>query len=507
MSKASEYFKSIPNLWSWRELCESLCEKSFGLDALEPESKRAGASVARIVTDSRLIESGDLFVALSGDPGTRFNPSTRSTVDGHSFVEQAIEQGAVGAMVGLGYARPPGVQEEQLIRVSDTYDGLWALGRLARSRYTGTVVAVTGSSGKTTAKTFLKYALKAYAPPGSFNNHIGVPLALANLDPSADFCVFEIGTNHPGEIEPLAQMVRPDWAILLNVHQAHIENFQNWEALRQEKLSIFNALGDKSHAIHEDRLGLSFGASFGFEDTADLRIGHIAGDTAEAVLDGEPIQMHIPGGGEHRALTAAAVVLLTKRCGADVSRATALPDSLVPAGRGQVRTYGGWQVIDDSYNANPDSMAQALSAALNRAAQRKSGPKSGLGEAVKANSARDSDRSEPDIAIQSVALVGEMLELGEHGPQAHADLAPLLQQFDKVFCVGEGWLRVAQNLGLAWFAQAEEELLEQVVELCTRNPDAGGVIVVKGSNRVFWAQQFVPSLCSKLTSALPPEAL
>jgi UDP-N-acetylmuramoyl-tripeptide--D-alanyl-D-alanine ligase len=135
----------------------------------------ATEDIYRVAIDSRLVEPGDLFVALAGDPGERFNPSVRSTADGHDYVADAASKGAAAALV----SRTQSVDIPQY-RVEDTYSGLWALGAAARNRLTGPVIAVTGSSGKTTAKTFLSKALDAYAPPGSLNNHIGVPLSLAN---------------------------------------------------------------------------------------------------------------------------------------------------------------------------------------------------------------------------------------------------------------------------------------------------------------------------------------
>ena len=219
---------SATPLWTWRELSQCL--------GLNPES---GPDVFRINTDSRTSKPGDLFVALPGEPGPRFNASYRSDVDGHDYAQNAISRGAVGALVHRDIDLPT----PKLV-VTDTYDGLWRLGSQAAARMTGTRFAITGSSGKTTAKSFLRAALDAYSAPGSFNNHLGVPLSLSNMPRDADFGVFEVGTNHPGEILPLAELVQPHVAIVLNVGVAHIENFANQAALRDEKLSIFKTLND-----------------------------------------------------------------------------------------------------------------------------------------------------------------------------------------------------------------------------------------------------------------------
>ena len=204
-------------LWTSQEL-NSLFAGAALDEAVVPGM--ATEDIYRVAIDSRLVEPGDLFVALAGDPGERFKPSIRSAADGHDYVAEAASKGAAAALV----SRIQSVDIPQF-RVEDTYSGLWALGSAARNRLAGPVIAVTGSSGKTTAKTFLSTALDAYAPPGSLNNHIGVPLSLANASQDAPGWVFEVGTSHPGEIAPLTQMVRPDLAMLLNVHNAHIENF------------------------------------------------------------------------------------------------------------------------------------------------------------------------------------------------------------------------------------------------------------------------------------------
>ncbi|MEM7080536.1 MAG: Mur ligase family protein, partial [Pseudomonadota bacterium] len=207
-------------LWQWETLTQGLTGRAD-----------AGPDIHGVAFDSRKVQPGDLFIALSGDPGTRFNPSYRSSTDGHNYIDAAATNGARGALIRTdsSYAGTLPV-----IRVADTYDGLWALGRLARARLQAPVIAVTGSSGKTTAKAFLGHALDAYIPQGSFNNHIGVPISLAAAPEQAAAYVLEIGTNHPGEIEPLAQMCAPDYAVVLNVHQAHIENFSNWAELVKE---------------------------------------------------------------------------------------------------------------------------------------------------------------------------------------------------------------------------------------------------------------------------------
>ena len=179
-----------------------------------------------------------------------FHPSARSTADGHDYVADALARGACCGL-GLQTSRRGGAA---------VHDAGYLHGPVAawcggEARLPGPVIAVTGSSGKTTAKTFLSAALEGYAPPGSFNNHIGVPLSLANAWQQAPAWVFEIGTSYPGEIQPLTEMVQPDLSILLNVHSAHIENFASRDALIEEKAAIFSTLPSSGLRVVHDALG------------------------------------------------------------------------------------------------------------------------------------------------------------------------------------------------------------------------------------------------------------
>ena len=437
-------------LWRWSDLCAAL-----GLP-LEP-----GPDVHRVHMDSRTTRQGDLFVALSGDPGRRFNPSARSSVDGHDYVLNAIRAGAVGALIQK--PQPPNTPQ---LRVADTYDGLWTLGRAARERMQGARIAITGSSGKTTAKSFLQAALDAYSAPGSFNNHIGVPLSLVNMPAAAEYGVFEVGTNHPGEIEPLAQLIAPRVAVVLNIGSAHLENFKDTAALRKEKLSIFNALEYKDNAIWHEEIDIEQGVSFGRSRRAHARLLTLDGDLATYRVFGQILTARVPGGGEHRAQTLAAVMLAVTLAQGDIQAALELSADLVPDGRGNEFNVQGVTVIDDSYNANPASMQAALDAFSAR----------------KGHGGR------------KVAVLGEMLELGRIGPDAHHGCVANARHFDKVFYVGAGFQAAASTQGYDWCAIADERLVDEVCSVL----QPGDAVLVKGSNRVFWQAQFVARLKSKL---------
>ena len=450
-------------LWRWPQLCQAL-----GL----PEC--AGPDVAGIALDSRRIRPGELFIALPGDPGPRFNASSRSDRDGHDFVQDALDQGAVGALISR-----PLTLDAPMLRVPDTLDGLWTLGRARRQALAGQVVAVTGSSGKTTAKNLLGAALSAFTTPGSLNNHLGVPLSLASTPAHARAAVYEIGTNHPGEIAMLSQLAQPTAALVLNVHPAHAEFFPGLDAIRQEKLSIHKGLKANSHFVLEqslDRGGLPDNlrvSTFGEGRAAHCRLLRCNGDQAVYQLDGQELRARVPGGGRHRAITLAAVLCILHRLGRAIEPACNLPDSLVPDGRGNVRLCAGITLFDDSYNANPASMAAALA---------------NLGNATG----------------RTIAVLGEMLELGAKSAAHHKALAPACARIDLVAGVGAGMkplmAKLPQAKGWLWREQADDALLQTLVA----GLRPGDQVLIKGSNRVFWATQFAARLAAALTERTPP---
>ncbi len=445
------------------------------LPAQSPNSRPLeGQPVTGVKVDSRQVVPGDLFVALAGDPGERFNPSKRSEIDGHDYLADALSRGAVAALV----SQRRDVPIDQYV-CTDTYAGLWRLGAQARSRLADPVIAITGSSGKTTAKYFLSAALDAYAPPGSLNNHIGVPLSLANAQLDAPAWVFEIGTSRPGEIQPLTAMVQPTLAILLNVQRAHIENFASRHALLAEKAEIFSTLPSDGLRVIHDELDLP-GYRFGYRQDAQARILGLENDVMALSLFGERISARVPGGGEHRALTLCACILATKLLQIDLEAVLSLEHSLVPQGRGNIRYRGGVEIVDDSYNANPASMEAALTAFL----------------ATPAKGRR-------------YVVLGDMRELGGESAQAHRRLiervvnAPSL---NGIVLVGDAMgqalsergggskgERIASN-SLMHYSNSSEALASAL----TKRLSPGDRLLVKGSNTIFWSENFVEQLLSYL---------
>ena len=440
-------------LWRWPELCRALSL---------PEAE--GPDLTGIGIDSRRIQPGELFVALAGDPGPRFQVSSRSDRDGHDFAAQALERGAAGALVHRDLAL-----NAPLLRVADTLDGLWALARHRRQALSGELIAVTGSSGKTTAKSLLGAAFNAFATAGSLNNHLGVPLSLASTPAGAASAVFEIGTNHPGEIEVLSRLVRPSVALVLNVHPAHIEFFADLDAIRKEKLSIYKGLQKNGLLIVEEsisRKGLPSGLrvlTFGEGEGAHCRLLRCDGNAASYRLAGREVRARVPGGGRHRAQSLGAVLCALAASGRDVQAACNLPDSLIPGGRGNERQCAGLTLIDDSYNANPASMKAALVGLGKRRGRR-------------------------------VAVLGEMLELGADSAALHEDLAAACARIDRIVAVGEGieplWRKLPARQRWLRRETADDELLQRLAA----DLRSGDLVLVKGSNRVFWSSRFAARL-------------
>ena len=354
------------------------------------------ANISRVTTDSRAVGVGDLFVAIRGE---RF--------DGHDFVNNALAAGAMAAVVRNDYERvvPAGAADAAsglLIRVDDP---IAALGRLAlyyrRSVIAGsaTVVAVTGSVGKTTTKQMIAHLLaarrKGAASPKSYNNNIGVPLTLLSVEPSHAFVVCEVGSNAPGEIDMLARLVEPEVAVITAVTECHLEKLGSLENVAQEKLSLLRHLKPGGAAIlNFDSELLRWNVerdrdyrklkrvSFGQWPEADLRltelrlVERVAGLSRRggkaSVNDAQPgcgfaftvndrfeYRLNVPG--RHNVLNALAAIGVARWFGMDHDEiARQLETFELPAMRLQVERVGRWTIINDAYNANPAAVAAAV---------------------------------------------------------------------------------------------------------------------------------------------------
>ena len=445
------------SLWTWSELCYAL-----GLaDARGPE-------IQGISIDSRVIEQGELFVALTGKARPEFNVLEDSGRDGHDFIASAVGQGASGV---LAHKRHP--SDVPTLYCQDTLNGLWELARYRRAQIEGTIVAVTGSSGKTTLKSFLSQALECPASEGSLNNHIGVPLSMARTSRDATRVVYEIGTNHPGEIAPLSKLARPNIVVVLNVLNAHIGNFANLGELREEKLSIGEGLTtDGCLIVHEDlyndarvRFPNLDVRSYGQSETTDYRYDMI--DIDQVAISTLDELVPIPGGGEHRAATLCATAAVLDVMGENAKNLHMISEEL-PPGRGRRFHVNGIHVIDESYNANPESMRKCL--------QHLSRQRGG----------------------RRVAIVGEMAELGDQTAELHATLVNELNTLDGVISVGSAMNSYAYQHLRSQVQWGAFDDIESLAAFCAETLESDDVVLVKGSNTVFWTRNFVPDLLAAL---------
>jgi UDP-N-acetylmuramoyl-tripeptide--D-alanyl-D-alanine ligase len=424
----------------------------------------ADFAVSGVAYDSREVGPGDLFVALKGE-----------TTDGHNYVEQAFRQGAAGVIVSEPVDGPH-------IRVQDTTVALNALGAASRARSQARIIGVTGSVGKTGTKEALFAALDRAVPDRvhrsvkSYNNHVGVPLSLARMPADTQFGVFEMGMNHAGELDALTRLVRPHVALVTAIAPAHSAFFSGEAAIADAKGEIFRGLEPGGTAIipfdspHHERLRaaaephagtiLTFGRSKGADVRATEAMRSAHGTLVNAVLPHGQLTFTVAMPGDHWVSNALAVLAAVEAVGGDLAAAgLALAEMEGLPGRGARRpihlTGGEALLIDESYNANPASMAATIRE---------------LGQ---------------EKASRRIALLGEMRELGTGSDGYHAALAdPLVEaKADAVILVGAGMRPLAESLAgrievdhVADAATARERLEDML--------RPGDAVLVKGSNAI-----------------------
>lgn len=372
--------------------------------------------VSGISIDSRAIAPGEAFFAIKGD-----------RVDGHDFASFAVANGAGLLVVSESKLPALGRLVTPMIVVQDVLQALVDLGCAARDRTAARIIAVTGSVGKTTTKEMLRQALvssgSVHASVASFNNHWGVPLTLARMPETTDYGIFEIGMNHVGEIRPLVGMVRPHVAIVTTIAPAHLGNFRDLEEIAAAKAEIFEGVVPGGHALLNldneqfaflekaaHAAGVSHVHSFGADPKAEFRLLDFVpgaeGGLLRASIGGQTLEVPMGAPGRHIAENAVAVLAAVHLAGGDVELAmTGLASMQAEKGRGRryrLAKDGGWfTLIDESYNANPASMRAAIALL------------------------RD---TEPHDGGRRIAVLGDMLEMGEHSPAVHAGLAgPLVE--------------------------------------------------------------------------------
>ena len=366
-----------------------------------------------VSSDSRAIRPDALFVAVKGE---RF--------DGHAYVESAFAQGAAAALVSRTVRVPWEFLSRPQFRVDDTVEAYGRLARYYRLRWGGKVIGVTGSNGKTTTREMLAHLLSAGYPltrsPKSFNNEIGVPSTIFGIEPEHELAIVEMGTSAPGEIAYLAGIARPDYGVITNIGETHLEGLGSIEGVALAKGELLDALGRDGVAFlnaddpwrqaladrHEGRTVL-----FGRSEKADVRCVHeerFDGGTRFRLADGAEFELNVPG--EHNVSNALAALAVCGEFGALDTAAERLRTFVAPDMRFQVTHIQGATLISDCYNANLRSMVAAV-------------------EEMDAMPCRG----------RRVMVCGDMLEMGAQANRMHWELGRRVgrSRIDEMFTVGD----------------------------------------------------------------------
>ncbi|MDH3202300.1 MAG: UDP-N-acetylmuramoyl-tripeptide--D-alanyl-D-alanine ligase [Myxococcales bacterium] len=432
-------------------------------------------SVAGVVTDSRAVADGNLFVALRGEH-----------FDAHDFVEQAAGAGATAVMVARGTTLPDHISA---VHVDDTLRALGDLAHAHRNAWTGTVIGITGSVGKTTTKDLAAAALdatgrKVLKTAGNLNNRIGVPMTILQLGPSFDTAVIEMGSSEPGEIARLAEIAAPDVGVVTRATLAHTEGLGSVEAVADEKMALLRALGPDGIAVtYGDDSALKKRAAvvmarrklfYGRAAENDVRVldWKIDQSHTQASLQvrGQATEVILQLLGEGAVLNAAAALATVFGLELSLEDAVRGMATLEPSpGRLHPRSGAGTRlVIDDTYNANPASVEVAVATARAVADQR---------------------------GAPLVVVLGDMKELGARSAEAHRKVGELVADADAFLFIGCGDamhesvdVANARGIDTLWFEDAAD-----CSQLSDRLP-LNAVVLVKGSRSMEMERAIAPML-------------
>lgn len=432
---------------------------------------RSKAEVTGYSIDSRTVAAGELFFAVRGE-----------RLDGHDYVESALANGAVAAVVSMRWLAPAGLKASQLLRVPD-HDGdgvlisLQQLARAVRRSWGKRVIGITGSAGKTTTKDAVAQVLSArfrvLKSQGNLNNGFGMPLQLLRLEPEHEVAVIEMGMNHAGEIAALAKIAEPDWAVVSNVAPVHLEYFADGiEGIARAKYELIQALPPEGVAVlncddaRVARFGEGMGeraVTYGTGECAQVRAVQIAEIGAEGVVftvtaNGEraSVQLHMLG--RHNVHNALAAIAVGLRSGMTLAEcAAALGELRAGDKRGEIVEWRGAAVINDCYNSNPralDAMVDALLAM--------------------------------PVAGRHIVVAGEMLELGTAGEALHRECGQHMAERGVEVVLGVRGMAAALVEG-AVSGGAEARFVatpEAAGEWLKENLQAGDAVLLKASRGV-----------------------
>jgi UDP-N-acetylmuramoyl-tripeptide--D-alanyl-D-alanine ligase len=432
--------------------------------AVPSDVEIAAPHVTGVSTDSRTVAAGDCFFAIAGD-----------NFDGHDYVSEVFRKGAACAVVSRAVNGEP--VPGPVLRVPDTIRALGDLAREYRRMNRFTVVAITGSVGKTTTRQIIHHVLsrrfRTHQASKSFNNNIGLPLTLLSADPQDEIIVAELGANHPGEIACLTRIAQPNIAVVTNVHPAHLEGFGDLATIVREKLSIAEGLaadgaliinGDIEPLVAACRSGGRAFRTFGKSAGATYRAENIACEALQSTftLRGTPVRLPLPGPGNvENALAAWAVCDQLGLTAEDFATAVATMRGV--AMRAEPVQIGTLTVLNDCYNANPASMKNALAILHN----------------LRPSGGANHDR-------RLVFICGEMAELGPQTNPLHAELGAAVAQagVDLLVAIGEAPRITARAAQDASVEDLRVRCFDDAASACDRLRDLireDDIVLVKGS--------------------------
>jgi UDP-N-acetylmuramoyl-tripeptide--D-alanyl-D-alanine ligase len=428
-----------------------------------------------VVIDSRAECADRVFFAIAGEK-----------TDGHRFAADAFRAGSPAVVISL----PSAARELEALGaphflVRDSRAALTSLSRAYRRLLEARVVAITGSSGKTTTKEYVRAVLRTryrvHANPGNLNSLVGVPMTILSADEDCEYLVCEAGANQRGEIAMLADLLRPDLAVITNIGDAHVGYFGSREQIADEKASLLRHLGARGHAVlprddfYFERLSATVQgkvSSFGRSNRADFRLGEVsfAGGRLTFSVNDEPLSLSAVG--EYNALNACAAFAVGDICGVDAARMReAFASVQATPGRGRVHAVAGVTVIDESYNASPASMRKSVAMLASLPATRR------------------------------IAVLGDMRELGELADELHRSVGVEIaeRRIDRVYWLGE-YGPAVRDAARAMRPSTAVELyadMEALVAAVVTDARDGDIVLVKAS-RGTRLDEFVTGLLNRL---------
>ncbi len=421
-----------------------------------------------ISTDTRSIKQGEIFFALEGE-----------NYDGHKFVEQAIHNGAAGAVISSGkkaaYSFHNGFKKCALLEVADTLTALGELAKFYRNSLPASFIAVTGSNGKTTTKDMAYHVLRNFKSVSrsrkSFNNFIGVPLTIFETETAHDFCIVEMGTNAPGEIKRLSEIIFPDFAILTNISNAHLEGLENIEGVASAKSEFIENMAEDGTLITNadddwcNQIADRFNGkviSFGFNQSADIKASNVKrNDSGFVFTVNDSLTVNLPVFGKHNIYNALAVIAMCDTVGVGIEViCDKFMDFKLPPMRMEKQICGGIVVVNDGYNSNPSSMSSALD-----------------------------EFSQLITSGRKVLICGDMLELGNYAERLHKEVGAKVADanIDVLWTVGPLSRFVAEEAianGMPRENILSCETSEEMCSFVASQLKKDDTVLIKGSRRV-----------------------